>query len=33
MAELIPARDWLTVHQLPQYAHGLNLVEPVCGHA
>jgi DDE superfamily endonuclease len=29
MAELITARDWLTVYQLPPYAHELNPVEPV----
>jgi hypothetical protein len=27
MAELIAARDWLTVYQLPAYAHELNPVE------
>jgi hypothetical protein len=27
MAELIAARDWLTVYQLPPYAHELNPVE------
>jgi DDE superfamily endonuclease len=27
MAELIAARDWLTVFRLPSYAHELNLVE------
>ena len=34
MAELIAARDWLTVCQLPPYAHELNPVEmglPQCG--
>ena len=29
MAELIAARDWLTVCQLPSYASELNPVEPV----
>ena len=29
MAELIAARDWLTVFQLPPYASELNPVEPV----
>ena len=29
MAELIAARDWLTVYQLPPYAHELNPVELV----
>jgi hypothetical protein len=29
MAELIAAREWLTVCQLPPYAHELNPVEPV----
>jgi transposase len=29
MARLIAARDWLTVCQLPPYAHELNPVEPV----
>jgi hypothetical protein len=32
MAELITARDWLTVYQLPPYAHELNPVEPVWSH-
>jgi hypothetical protein len=27
MKELIAARDWLTVYQLPPYAHELNPVE------
>ena len=27
MAELIAARDWLTVYRLPAYAHELNPVE------
>jgi hypothetical protein len=27
MAELIAARDWLTVYRLPPYAHELNPVE------
>jgi putative transposase len=34
MTELIAARDWLTVYQLPPYAHELNPVEmglPQCG--
>jgi transposase len=29
MAELVAARDWLTVFQLPPYAHELNTVELV----
>ncbi len=29
MADLIAARDWLTVFRLPSYAHELNPVEPV----
>jgi putative transposase len=29
MRELIAARDWLTVFQLPSYASELNPVEPV----
>ena len=29
MAELIAARDWLTVYRLPPYAHEFNPVEPV----
>jgi transposase len=29
MRELIAARDWLTVYQLPSYASELNPVEPV----
>ena len=29
MAELVAARDWLTVYQLPPYAHELNPVELV----
>ena len=29
MAELIAARDWLTVYRLPPYAHELNPVEPL----
>jgi transposase len=29
MAELIAARDWLTVFQLPPYAHELNPVEQI----
>ena len=32
MAELADARDWLTVYQLPPYAHELNPVEPVWSH-
>ena len=32
MTELIAARDWLTVYQLPPYAHELNPVEPVWSH-
>ena len=32
MAELIAARDWVTVFQLPPYAHELNPVEPVWSH-
>jgi putative transposase len=32
MAELLQARDWLTVYQLPPYAHELNPVEPVWSH-
>ena len=32
MAELIAARDWLTVCQLPPYAHELNPVEPAWSH-
>jgi putative transposase len=32
MAELIAARDWLTVYRLPAYAHELNPVEPVWSH-
>jgi transposase len=28
MAELVAARDWLTVYRLPPYAHELNPVEP-----
>ena len=32
MAELIAARDWLTVYQLPAYAHELNPVEPIWSH-
>jgi transposase len=30
MTELIAARDWLTVRQLPPYTHELNPVELVC---
>jgi putative transposase len=32
MAELVAARDWLTVCQLPPYAHELNPVELVWSH-
>ena len=32
MKELIAARDWLTVYQLPPYAHELNPVELVWSH-
>jgi putative transposase len=32
MAELVTARDWLTVCQLPSYAHEFNPVEPVWSH-
>ena len=32
MQELIAARSWLTVYQLPPYAHELNPVEPVWSH-
>ena len=32
MAELIAARDWLTVFRLPSYASELNPVEPVWSH-
>ena len=32
MADLIAARDWLTVYQLPPYAHELNPVEQVWSH-
>jgi putative transposase len=32
MAELAAARDWLTVCQLPPYAHELNPVELVWSH-
>jgi hypothetical protein len=32
MAELVAARDWLTVFQLPPYAHELNPVEQVWSH-
>jgi hypothetical protein len=32
MTELIAARDWLTVFQLPSYAHELNPVELVWSH-
>ena len=32
MAEMIAARDWLTVYRLPPYAHELNPVEPVWAH-
>ena len=32
MAKLIAARDWLTIYQLPPYAHELNPVELVWSH-
>ena len=32
MTGLVAARDWLTVYQLPSYAHELNPVEPVWSH-
>jgi transposase len=32
MTELLEARDWLTVYQLPPYAHELNPVELVWSH-
>jgi putative transposase len=32
MTERIATRDWLTVYQLPPYAHELNPVEPVWSH-
>ena len=32
MTELIAARAWLTVCQLPPYAHELNPVEPLWSH-
>ncbi len=32
MTQLIAARPWLTVFQLPAYAHELNPVEPVWSH-
>jgi transposase len=32
MIELIAARDWLAVFQLPPYARELNPVEPVWSH-
>jgi transposase len=32
MAELAAARDWLTIFQLPPYAHELNPVELVWSH-
>jgi hypothetical protein len=32
MAELIAARDWLTICRLPPYAHELNPVEQVWSH-
>jgi putative transposase len=32
MAGLIAARPWLTVYQLPPYAHELNPVEPLWSH-
>jgi putative transposase len=32
MTELIAAREWLTVYQLPPYAPELNPVEPLWSH-
>ncbi len=32
MADLVAARDWLTIFRLPPYAHELNPVEPVWSH-
>jgi hypothetical protein len=32
MTDLVAARDWLTIYQLPPYAHELNPVEPVWSH-
>jgi transposase len=32
MTALIAARDWLTVHRLPPYAHELDPVEPAWSH-
>ena len=32
MADLVAARDWLTVFRLPPYAHELNPVESVWSH-
>jgi transposase len=32
MTDLIAARDWLTVYQLPPYAHELNPVGPLWSH-
>ena len=32
MTALVAARPWLTVFQLPPYAHELNPVEPVWAH-
>jgi transposase len=32
MAELLQARGWLSVYQLPPYVHELNPVEPVWSH-
>ncbi|MGO9144197.1 MAG: transposase [Streptosporangiaceae bacterium] len=32
MTDLIAARDWLTVYQLPPYAHEPNPVEPLWSH-
>jgi hypothetical protein len=32
MTKLVAARDWLTIYQLPPYAHELNPVEPVWSH-
>jgi putative transposase len=32
MADLVAARDWLTVYRLPPYADELNTVEPLWSH-
>ncbi len=32
MADLVAARSWLTIYQLPPHAHELNPVEPVWSH-